>query len=125
MYQIAQLIGYENIAQIGIRSGEKEEFELMKKYSTQIYKPEELSRFKNKDIFVTIDLDVLDPSIMSGTGTPEAGGLNYKELMEWILELKNYNVIGADIVELAPDLDPTKVSTATACKVIREVLNIL
>ena len=62
---------------------------------------------------------------MSGTGTPEAGGLNYKELMEWILELKNYNVIGADIVELAPDLDPTKVSTATACKVIREVLNIL
>ena len=125
MYQIANLLGFENIAQIGIRSGEKEEFELMKKYSTQIYKPEELSRFKNKDIFVTIDLDVLDPSIMSGTGTPEAGGLNYKELMEWILELKNYNVIGADIVELAPDLDPTKVSTATACKVIREVLNIL
>lgn len=125
MYQIANLLGFENIAQIGIRSGEKEEFELMEKYSTQIYKPEELSRFKNKDIFVTIDLDVLDPSIMSGTGTPEAGGLNYKELMEWILELKNYNVIGADIVELAPDLDPTKVSTATACKVIREVLNIL
>ena len=125
MYQIANLLGFENIAQIGIRSGEKEEFKLMKKYSTQIYKPEELSRFKNKDIFVTIDLDVLDPSIMSGTGTPEAGGLNYKELMEWILELKNYNVIGADIVELAPDLDPTKVSTATACKVIREVLNIL
>ena len=125
MYQISCLVGFENIVQIGIRSGEKEEFELMKKYSTQIYKPCELERFKDKNIFVTIDLDVLDPSIMSGTGTPEAGGLSYRELMEWILELKKYNIIGADIVELAPDLDPTKVSTATACKLIREVLNIL
>ena len=125
MYQISRLVGFENIVQIGIRSGEKEEFELMKKYSTQIYKPCELERFKDKNIFVTIDLDVLDPSIMSGTGTPEAGGLSYRELMEWILELKKYNIVGADIVELAPDLDPTKVSTATACKLIREVLNIL
>ncbi len=125
MLQIAKLIGFENIMQIGIRSGEKEEFELMKKYSTQAFKPSELERFKNKKIFVTIDLDVLDPSIMSGTGTPEAGGLTYKELMSWVTELKKYNIIGADIVELAPDLDITKVSTATACKLIREVLNIL
>lgn len=125
MYQIAKLIGFENIMQIGIRSGEKEEFELMKKYSTLAFNPKELEKFKDKKIFVTIDLDVLDPSIMSGTGTPEAGGLTYKELMQWVVELKNYNIIGADIVELAPDLDITKVSTATACKLIREVLNIL
>ncbi len=125
MLQIAKLIGFENIMQIGIRSGEKEEFELMEKYSTRAYRPKELQKFADKKIFVTIDLDVLDPSIMSGTGTPEAGGLTYKELMQWIVELKNYNIIGADIVELAPDLDITKVSTATACKLIREVLNIL
>ena len=125
MLQIAKLVGFENIMQIGIRSGEKQEFELMQKYSTRAYVPSELSRFKDKNIFVTIDLDVLDPSLMSGTGTPEAGGLTYTELMRWILELKNYKIIGADIVELAPDLDITKVSTATACKLIREVLNIL
>lgn len=125
MLQIAKLIGFENIMQVGIRSGEKEEFELMKKHSTRAFNPNELERFKNKKIFVTIDLDVLDPSIMSGTGTPEAGGFSYRELMEWVLELKKYNIIGADIVELAPDLDITKVSTATACKLIREVLNIL
>lgn len=125
MLQIAKLIGFENIMQIGIRSGEKEEFELMEKYSTRAYRPKELQKFADKKIFVTIDLDVLDPSIMSGTGTPEAGGLTYKELIQWIVELKNYNIIGADIVELAPDLDITKVSTATACKLIREVLNIL
>ena len=125
MLQIAKLIGFENIMQVGIRSGEKEEFELMKEHSTCAFNPNELERFKNKNIFVSIDLDVLDPSIMSGTGTPEAGGFSYRELMEWILELKKYNIIGADIVELAPDLDITKVSTATACKLIREVLNIL
>ena len=125
MLQIAKLIGFENIMQVGIRSGEKEEFELMKEHSTCAFNPNELERFKNKNIFVSIDLDVLDPSIMSGTGTPEAGGFSYRELMEWVLELKKYNIIGADIVELAPDLDITKVSTATACKLIREVLNIL
>lgn len=125
MLQIAKLIGFENIMQVGIRSGEKQEFELMKKHSTPAFNPEELKKFKDKKIFVTIDLDVLDPSIMSGTGTPEAGGFTYKELMNWIVELKKYNIIGADIVELAPDYDITKVSTATACKLIREVLNIL
>ena len=125
MLQIAKLIGFENIMQVGIRSGEKEEFELMKKHSTRAFSPNELERFKDKKIFVTIDLDVLDPSIMSGTGTPEAGGFSYRELMEWVLELKKYNIIGADIVELAPDLDITRVSTATACKLIRETLNIL
>lgn len=125
MRQIANLIGFENIMQIGIRSGEKIEFELMKKHSTLAFEPTELEKFKNKKIFVTIDLDVLDPSLMSGTGTPEAGGFTYKELMKWIVELKKYNIIGADVVELAPDLDVTKVSTATACKLIREVLMIL
>ena len=125
MYQIAQLIGYDNIAQIGLRSGEKEEFELVKKHNTLISTPKELDKFKNKNIFLTIDLDVLDPSLMSGVGTPEAGGMTYKELMEWIVYLKDFNIVGADIMELAPDIDTTKTSTATACKLIREVLMIL
>lgn len=125
MYRIAEIIGFENIAQIGLRSGEKEEFNLVKKYSTLKTKKEELDKFKNKNIFLTIDLDVLDPSIMSGVGTPEAGGLTYLELMDWLLYLKDFNIIGADIMELAPDIDSTKTSTATACKLIREVLMLL
>ena len=76
MKQIANLIGFENIAQIGIRSGEKEEFELMKTYSTLKHRYEELDNFRDKNIFITIDLDVLDPGIMSGVGTPEAGGMS-------------------------------------------------
>lgn len=125
MYRIAELIGYENIAQIGLRSGEKEEFDLVKKYQTLKTKKEELDKFKDKNIFLTIDLDVLDPSLMSGVGTPEAGGLTYLELMEWIVYLKNFNIIGADIMELAPDIDITKTSSATCCKLIREVLMLL
>ncbi|MBR1617900.1 agmatinase [bacterium] len=125
MYRIAELIGYENIAQIGIRSCESNEFDIMKKYSTLKYNKHELDKFKSKDIFLTIDLDVLDPSLMSGTGTPEAGGFSYRELMDWLLYLKDFNIVGADIMELAPDIDPTKTSTATACKLVREVLNLL
>ena len=125
MYRIAKLTGYENIAQIGLRSGEKHEFELVKKYNTLKKEKYELDKFKNRPVFLTIDLDVLDPSLMSGVGTPEAGGLTYKELMDWILYLKDFNIVGADIMELAPDIDITKTSAATCCKLIREVLNLL
>ena len=125
MYQIAELIGYNNIIQIGLRSGEKAEFDIVKKYSTLKTKPQELDKFKNKNIFLTIDLDVLDPSLMSGVGTPEAGGLSYNELVDWLKYLKNFNIVSADIMELSPDIDPTKTSTATACKLVREVLNLL
>lgn len=122
MYHIGQIVGFDNIKQIGIRSGQKEEFELMKKHHTLLDFPEQLTHLANKKIFVTFDLDVLDPSIMPGTGTPEAGGLSFSELMEWLEKLKDLNIIGADVVELAPDYDSTGVSTVVAAKVIRELL---
>ena len=125
MRQIGNLIGFENIYQIGIRSGEDYEFDLMKKYKTQIFNSDELSHLKGKNVFLTIDLDCLDPSIMPGVGTPEAGGLTYNELINWLKEVQKLNIIGADIVELAPDLDITKVSTAASCTLTREVLMIL
>lgn len=122
IYHIGKIIGFENIKQIGIRSGMKEEFDLMKKYNTQLDSPEQLKELKDKNVFVTLDLDVLDPSIMSGTGTPEAGGLTFNELMNWFQGLKDLNIIGADVVELAPHYDASGVSTAVAAKVIRELL---
>lgn len=125
MHKISELIGFENIAQIGLRSGEKEEFDKVKKYNTLLNKKEQLDKFKNKNIFITLDLDVLDPSIMPGVGTAEAGGLTYNELIDWLKYIKKFNIIGADIMELAPDIDTTKTSTATACKLVREFLSIL
>ena len=118
----SKIVGAENIKQIGIRSGMKEEWEFMKKYNTLCHKFSDLDCLKGKNIFVTVDLDCLDTSIMPGTGTPEAGGMTFKELNEWFYYLKDFNIIGADVVELSPDYDSSGASTAVATKVIRELL---
>ncbi len=121
----SKIVGPQNIKQIGIRSGMKEEWEFMKKYNTLAHKYSDLDELRGKNIFVTVDLDVLDPSVMPGTGTPEAGGLEFNELAGWFEYLKNFNIIGADVVELAPDYDASGVSTAVATKVIRELLMVM
>lgn len=116
------IVGFENLKQIGIRSGMKDEFELMKKYNTRAFEYKDLDVLRDKPIFVTVDLDVLDTSIMCGTGTPEVGGLTFNELLGWFKYLSNFNIVGADVVELAPDYDSSGASTAVATKVIRELL---
>ena len=121
----SKIVGPENIKQIGIRSGMKEEFEFMKQHNTLIHEFHELDGLNGKKIFVTVDLDVLDPSVMPGTGTPESGGMQFNELIGWFKYLKKFDIIGADVVELAPDYDASGVSTAVATKVIRELLMIM
>ena len=76
----------------------------------------------NVPVYFTIDLDCLDPSVFPGTGTPEAGGVNFMELLEAIKWVSNTNVVGADVNELAPMLDASGASTAVACKVLRELM---
>jgi agmatinase len=126
MKRIADKIGAERLIQIGIRSGTKEEFIWMNENKTLVKDKnslqEKIKKLKDIPVFVSVDLDVLDPSIMSGTGTPEAGGMSFNEFMSWLLELKGLNVVGADVVELAPHYDSTGVSTVIAAKVIREML---
>lgn len=121
----SKIVGPENIKQIGIRSGMKDEWEFMKKHNTLISDYSGLDCLEDKKIFVTVDLDCLDPSIMPGTGTPESGGMQFNELIGWFKYLKNFDIIGADVVELAPDYDASGVSTAVATKVIRELLMVM
>lgn len=124
------ILGDKRIFQFGIRSGTKEEFEFAKrhtylnKFNASMIK-EVLPQLKGKKIYLTIDLDVLDPSIFAGTGTPEPGGVSFNEFLESLLCLKGLDFVGADIVELAPHYDQSGVSTAVACKVVREVLLML
>lgn len=125
MRRIGEIVGFENIKQIGIRSGLKEEFDLMKKYNTLCKNYSDLDVLKDKKVFLTIDVDVLDPSVMPGTGTPEPDGLLYRELSGWIKYLSGFDIVGADVVELAPDYDKSEVSTAVVTKIIRDVLMIL
>lgn len=123
------ILGDGKIHQFCIRSGEREEFQFAKKHTDlhpfnfsglkELVK--ELEKLK-VPVYFTIDLDCLDPSVFPGTGTPEAGGVTFKELLDAILEVCKLNVVGADINELAPMLDSSGVSTATACKVLRELI---
>jgi len=79
-------------------------------------------KLQNKPVYVTLDLDVLDPAFFPGTGTPEPGGVTFKELLSELFTLQDLNIVGFDLVELCPEVDPSGISTAAACKVLREML---
>ncbi|MDH4129203.1 MAG: agmatinase [Spirochaetota bacterium] len=128
MKLIYNIIGEKRIYQFGIRSGTKEEF-IFSKDKCHFF-PFTLNNVKEitncipntTPVYITIDLDVLDPSIIPGTGTPEPGGVSYNDLMYNIQFLKGKNIVGADVVELSPDYDDSKVSNIVAAKVVRELL---
>lgn len=125
MRRCFELLGEDRIFQFGIRSGDRSEFGLSGIYTHKFdlaTLPEVVGRLQGRPVYFTLDLDVLDPSIFPGTGTPEAGGITFKELMEGILLLRRLDVVAFDINELAPNYDHSGVSTAVACKVLREVL---
>ena len=84
-----------------------------------------VEKLKGKPIYLTLDLDVLDPSLLSGTGTSEAGGVSFKELLDGLISLTGLNIVACDINELSPHYDNSGVSTAVACKLLREILLII
>lgn len=124
-----ELIGDGRIHQFCIRSGEREEFAFAKTH-TRMQKfsfeglEETVAQLKanGTPVYFTIDLDCLDPSAFAGTGTPEAGGVSFVQLLQALRTVAGANVIGADVNELAPMLDASGVSTATACKVLKELI---
>lgn len=129
MRRCHDLLGDGRIHQFCIRSGERAEFEFAKQH-TNLHKfgfhglaelVREL-RENNTPVYFTVDLDCLDPSVFPGTGTPEAGGVSFMQLLDAVRQVAAVNVVGADVNELAPMLDVSGVSTATACKVLRELL---
>ncbi|MBR3469949.1 MAG: agmatinase [Lachnospiraceae bacterium] len=123
------LVGDGRIHQFCIRSGERTEFEFAKAH-TDMHKfsfdglAEVMNDLVKKDvpIYLTIDLDCLDPGYFPGTGTPEAGGVSFTELLNAILTVTKGRVVAADVNELAPTLDQSGASTALACKITRELL---
>ncbi|TRZ36664.1 agmatinase [Niallia circulans] len=129
--KVANLIGPKNVYSFGIRSGMKEEFEWAKEAGMHISKFEVLEPLKEilptlagRPVYVTIDIDVLDPAHAPGTGTVDAGGITSKELLASIHEIarSEVNVVGADLVEVAPIYDPSEQTANTASKLIREMI---
>ncbi len=121
------IIGDGRIHQFCIRSGERNEFRFAAEH-TDMHKfsfeglSETIAAIGDKPIYLTIDLDCLDPSEFCGTGTQEAGGVSFKELLQAILTVCKGNVVAADMNELSPMLDASGRSTALACKTLRELL---
>lgn len=129
MRRCHDLVGDGRIHQYCIRSGDRAEFDFAKAH-TDLHKfgydglevlCDELTN-ANAPVYLTIDLDCLDPSELSGTGTPEAGGIRFLQLLDAMLTVSKTNVVGADITELAPGLDNSGASTAIACKILRELI---
>jgi agmatinase len=122
-----ELTGDEKIYQFGIRSGDREEFlwakthVIMQKFNLKNIK-EVMAILADKPVYLTIDLDILDPSEFPGTGTPEAGGVHFTDLYQALEQVFKLNIVAMDMNELSPAYDQSGVSTALACKLMRELL---
>lgn len=127
LHRVWDIIGDGRIYQFGIRSGERSEFQWGNDHvTTQKFNfkglAEVIEKLQGQPVYFTLDLDVLDPSVFPGTGTPEPGGVSFMELLEAIQQVSQLNLVGCDINELSPVYDQSGASTAVACKVLRELL---
>ena len=127
MRRVWELVGDKRIYQLGIRSGDREELQWAKNHVyTDFFGCDHMGYVVEKlgdyPVYLSIDLDVLDPSVFPGTGTPEPGGIHFHTLQNCIMKLSGCNIVGADVCELSPHYDPSGISTAAACKAIRELL---
>lgn len=125
--RVWDLVGDHKIFQFGIRSGERIEFNWAKEH-TDLHKfnfeglEQAIEACEGHPVYFTIDLDVMDPSVFPGTGTPEAGGVTFLELLGAIQKVGALDIVGMDVNELSPIYDQSGASTAVACKVLRELL---
>ena len=127
LHRVWDLVGDGKIFQFGIRSGDRSEFVWAKDHvftnKFNFYGLKEIvNQLQGKPVYFTLDLDVLDPSVFPGTGTPEAGGVSFQELLEAMIQVSHLNIVGFDVNELSPVYDQSGSSTAMACKVLRELL---
>jgi agmatinase len=129
MRRCSELVGMKNIYQFGIRSGTAEEF-LFGRIQNPIFGLENVDEeienilFVAQDypVYITLDLDVLDPSIFPGTGTPEHNGFTVSEVLAYTMAFSDLNIVGFDLVELSPPYDPSGISAAAANLILREML---
>ncbi len=128
MRRIAEHIGGENLYQLGIRSGNRDEFDFAAK-NTNLYPDEIVDPLKDilddlvgRPIYISIDIDVVDPAFAPGTGSPDPCGCTSLELLEAVYLMENLQVVGMDLNEVSPELDSSGRTALLAAKVIRELL---
>ena len=127
MRKVIDHLGEGRLFQVGIRSGTEEEFKLARRWKSIVPNDPRsikamVKRLKNLPVYVTLDLDVIDPGLLPGVGTPEPGGLTFQGILALLKELQSLHVVGFDLVELTPDYDPTGISSVTASVLLREMI---
>ncbi len=131
MRRVVDLLGSGRLFQLGIRSADKAELEetegLTEVHFNRVMEPLRgvLPRLAGRPVYLSIDIDVVDPAFASGTGVPEPGGITSQELLDSLSMLKGQNIVGADLVEVAPAYDPTGQTGLLAAAIVRECLLLL
>lgn len=129
MRRVLDFLPSNQLLQVGIRSGTKEEFaemrdedRLVDASGPALRDALERKGLVGAPLWITFDIDAFDPAEAPGTGTPEAGGIRWAEADSLREALVGETIAGFDIVEVAPDLDPTGITAALAAKLLREWL---
>jgi agmatinase len=130
MRRVLDFLPPDRLLQVGIRSGTREEFAEMRQ-ANRLVRPlakdlrAALARFDAAPIYLTFDLDFFDPSLVPGTGTPEAGGSDWATCEDLLDVFREHRLVACDLVELAPGLDSTQISSCVAAKLLRELILLL
>lgn len=124
---VGQEFGFSNIHQVGLRSGDRSEWRLARGStawsSTELSLPREIrEHIGRRPVYISIDIDVLDPAHAPGTGCPEPGGVTFRELASFLYGLRELNVVGLDVMEVSPNLDAANITAAAAAKLVREAI---
>lgn len=128
MQRCLDFLPAKNLYQFGIRSGTAEEYQIgstkCNLFPHEVLRPlkEVLPTLGGRPVYITIDIDVMDPAFAPGTGTPEPGGIHSREMIEAVMAMKGLNVVGFDVVEIAPGLDPSDRTVVLGAKLIREAI---
>ena len=127
LHHVGTEFGFDRIHQVGLRSGDRAEWHLARERtafsSTDLHLPREVrDRIGARPVYVSVDIDVLDPAHAPGTGCPEPGGSTFRELAEFVYSLNGLNVVALDVMEVSPDLDPANITAAAAAKLVREAV---
>lgn len=130
MRRVCEFLKPSNLYQFGIRSGLKEEFDFGKEntrfYPFSLEKVDKvIDELSSKPVYLSIDIDVIDPAFAPGTGTPEPNGITPKELFNFLEKIKSLNLIAVDVVEVSPPNDTSDITSLLVAKIVREILFLL
>jgi agmatinase len=127
VYQLGTELGFERVFQLGLRSGERGEWSFAGTHtslsSTELALPEKLrAELAHRPVYLSVDIDVLDPAHAPGTGCPEPGGITSRELLKFVDSLGELRMVGLDVMEVSPAQDPAAITAVVAAKLVREVI---